>query len=162
MLDWLMRLWIYLFGEPPAPADTADEIIGDPPYMYRWFAWPKNRFCNLFLHMMVRDDDDRALHDHPYWSLSLILAGGYYDIRPGPDGTEQRIWYPPGSIIWRWASSAHRLELRRVWAVWRGDAEATRAPAMTLFLTGPTIRRWGFHCPTGWKDHDDFAHNGGC
>lgn len=24
-------------------------------------------------------------------------------------------------------------------------------PAWSLFLTGPKVREWGFHCPQGWR-----------
>ncbi|MDN5849106.1 MAG: hypothetical protein L0H63_05630, partial [Nitrococcus sp.] len=39
----------------------------------------------------------------------------------------------------RRARSAHRLALI--------DAE----PVITLFITGPRVREWGFHCPQGWR-----------
>lgn len=35
------------------------------PYLLRWWVIPRNRFFNVYLHKFLRDDDDRALHDHP-------------------------------------------------------------------------------------------------
>ena len=51
-----------------------DFLIGpskDDPYMMRWWWLPRNRFLNVYVHVVRHDDDDRALHDHPWPSLSL-------------------------------------------------------------------------------------------
>ena len=44
-----------------------DFIIGpeDNPYMRRWFIVPRNPYQNIYLHEVLRSDDDRAGHDHP-------------------------------------------------------------------------------------------------
>ena len=115
-----------------------DKIIGDD-YLRRWYIIPRNPILNVYLHEYTGSDDDRALHDHPWPSLSLMLLGevrehdhhGHRDI----GGGEWRL---------RGARYAHRLELR------------TQA-AMTLFITGPRIRSWGFHCPQGWRHWRDFV-----
>ena len=59
-----------------------DVVIGDAdnPYLLRWWVWPRNRFFNLYLHRVLRSDDDRALHDHPWWNLSYIVDGGYTEV----------------------------------------------------------------------------------
>ncbi|MDZ7823006.1 MAG: hypothetical protein U5K75_02470 [Ahrensia sp.] len=63
---------------------TPDLIIGgaEDPYMRRWFIIPRNRWFNIYLHEIVRSDDDRALHDHPWWSLSLVLDGQMLEVLP--------------------------------------------------------------------------------
>jgi hypothetical protein len=130
-----------------------DVIIGgvERPYLQRWWVWPRNRWLNLYLHNFNRDDDDRALHDHPWSSLSILLRGGYYEITAGPDGTLERRWRRPGRLVLRLRpSAAHRLELRR-------DAAGRTVPCWTLFLTGPVVRRWGFLCPRGWVHWRDFT-----
>jgi hypothetical protein len=157
-----------------APKRPPDVVIGRQggPYLNRWFLVPRNRWFNVYLHQFLRDDDDRALHDHPWWSVSIVLRGGYYDISPGPDGTEQRRWYGPGSVIIRQATSRHRVELaeRREHVALGDDGKADlpvgvplewderegrfvafhSIPAWTLFITGPRVREWGFWCPQGW------------
>ena len=30
----------------------------------------------------------------------------------------------------------------------------------TVFLTGPIVRMWGFHCPKGWVPFYDFVAKG--
>ncbi|OLP56947.1 hypothetical protein BJF92_12100 [Rhizobium rhizosphaerae] len=140
---WLARLVLALLhrGLTRAP----DFIIGgwDRPYMLRWFVIPRNRFFNIYHHHIRRSDDDRALHDHPWWSLSLVLEGEMVEVLSA-DGLTRRA-LSAGDIVLRNADSAHRLELPE------GGA------CKTLFLTGPKIRDWGFHCPKGWKHWRDFV-----
>ena len=38
--------------------------------------------------------------------------------------------------------------------------ESASAP-VTLFIRGPKLREWGFHCASGWRHHSDF-HTRGC
>lgn len=128
----------------------------DNPYMKRWYILPRNRLFNIYLHQFLRHDDDRALHDHPWCSLSIVLKGGYYDITPGVDGTYQRRWYGTGSIIFRRPSSAHRVELSRFLPS-RYSSVHRQRPAWTLFITGPRVRDWGFLCPKGWVHWRDFT-----
>lgn len=62
----------------------ADFIIGgaENPYIYRWWVIPRNTIFNIYLHKIVRDDDDRALHDHPWVNCSIILKGRYVEVTP--------------------------------------------------------------------------------
>jgi len=113
-------------------ARVADVAIGgrDNPYLNRWWIIPRNRFLNIYLHEILRSDDDRALHDHPWWSLSICLHGGMCEHLPG--GVVRIVH--PGDVILRSARAAHRLEI--------GGARC-----ITVFITGPRIREWGFYCP---------------
>lgn len=117
-----------------------DFIIGgtENPYLRRWFLIPRNKLFNVYFHEIVRSDDDRALHDHPWWNVSIILTGGYFEHTIAAGGVHVRRWRGPGSIKLRRAKAAHRLEVG--------------APCRTLFITGPRMREWGFHCPeAGWR-----------
>jgi hypothetical protein len=121
------------------------------PYLLRWWVIPRNRFFNIYLHKFLRDDDDRALHDHPWVSLSVILRGGYIDHMP--DRAKRR---RPGRFVFRRAVQAHRIELHRTYPRFGEE----NIPAWTLFITGPRIREWGFHCPQGWRHWKDFTAPG--
>ena len=101
------------------------------PYMFRWHLLPRDKQFNVYLHKIVGNDDDRALHDHPWDSFSLMLAGELLEYTPDGSRFLQR-----GDVLERAAGDAHRLEL-------------VEGPAWTLFVTGPRIREWGFHCPKG-------------
>ena len=120
-----------------------DFVIGPPsaPYLRRWWLIPRNRWFNVYLHEILQSDDDRALHDYPWVNCSIILRGGYREITPR--GTfVRRAWRP----IFRRAVASHRLETIDGNSCW------------SLFITGPTIRQWGFHCPKGWRLWKDFVN----
>ena len=123
-----------------------DFIIGPhhAPYLRRWWVIPRNRFFNIYLHQILADDDDRALHDHPWWNVSILLRGSYREIRK--DSTKVR---RAGSIVVRNAKTAHRLEL----PIQNGGIRY----CWSLFITGPVIREWGFHCPNGWRHWKEFV-----
>jgi hypothetical protein len=122
---WLRRL---LSGRPHQSIGTE----GDP-YLQRWFLIPHNGFVNLYLHKFCHSDDDRALHDHPWPFLSLIVAGQYREVTETTTVIRRR-W----SIAARRAHHRHRVELA---------GEPTPVPVWTLVLTGPRRRTWGFWCP---------------
>lgn len=114
------------------------------PYLLRWYIIPRNDWLNVYLHKFLRDDDDRALHDHPWRSWSLLLAGRYVEERPGGVRTE----YRAGSFLCREAGYPHRIEL------------PGGKPAWTLFVTGRRVREWGFLCPQGWVHWKKFTASG--
>lgn len=122
----------------------------DEPYMNRWYIIPKNRLFNIYVHVFLRDDDDRALHDHPFWNLSILLAGSYWEHAIAAGGVHKRTMMSAGQWKFRPAKAAHRIEL------------VDGLKSISLFLTGPTIRTWGFHCPTGWIPSKQFGKQGGC
>lgn len=129
---------------------AADFQIGgaDNPYCNRWWVIPRNRWFNVYLHQFLRDDDDRALHDHPWPNCSIVLRGAYREVmfvrRPRryaqlPDTIE--VWRWPWRPVLRRAATPHRIVLPKF--------ENTPLPCWSLFLTGPVIRDWGFWCPRG-------------
>ena len=119
-----------------------DFIIGDRehPYLLRWWLNKEADASSVYLHQILRDDDDRALHDHPWDSTSIVLKGvlreRYLDGRSRELG--------PGTIASRKAEDAHRLEI-------------VDGPVWTLFITGQRRREWGFYCPQGWRHWKDFV-----
>lgn len=138
----------------------AHEVIGgvDDPYLLRWTLLPKNRFCNIFLHLFLRSDDDRALHDHPWANCSVVLQGSYTEHTIEAGGIHTRAVRHAGDVVIRASGRlAHRIEL-------------THGPCWTLFITGPKYRDWGFHCPEqGWipwrrfcDEKDEGAVGKGC
>lgn len=134
----------------PLLADTLIERIGlrppdfviggqDRPYLRRWWLIPRNPLLNVYLHQFLRSDDDRALHDHPWASLSILLRGRYVEHTIAAGGINGRRELRVGDWRMRWTGRlAHRIEL-------------IDGPCWTLFVTGPRYRSWGFHCPEqGW------------
>lgn len=122
-----------------------DFVIGDN-YLRRWWIVPRNPLQNVYLHEINKSDDERAMHDHPWTNTSLIIKGSY--IEHTPEGVFKR---KAGDVIHRPAEALHRLEI------------ADTSSVISLFLTGPVVREWGFACPQGWrhwKEFTSFAENG--
>lgn len=135
-------------------------------YMRRWWVFrlgPRHQssrygqsstgWLSARIHEILRSDDDRALHDHPQDYCSIILRGGYYELTPAygvGEGFERRIigtysrWYGPGDVLFRRAESLHRLVVP--------DGETT----VTLFITGPRRREWGFQTSSGWMPWKEY------
>ena len=121
-----------------------DVVIGKN-YLERWFLIPRNRFLNIYLHKFSGSDDDRALHDHPWSSVSILLSGKIHEVLRDKNGKQfenhgLRRFLPK----FRSPRYAHRivLESRFAW---------------TIFITGPRVRRWGFFCKQGWRDCKAFT-----
>lgn len=147
-----------------------------PVYMERWWRLPRNWALNIYYHIVRRSDDDRALHDHPWFSFSIVLDGGYSEHEIKEGGIHTRTWYGPGAMRFRWhGRKAHRLELKRErlgdmpinqaapimgatdQPITHGMDTMVELPATTIFITGPVLRRWGFHAAEhGWIDAYDW------
>jgi hypothetical protein len=127
------------------------------PYLKRWWILPRNRWFGVYLHKFERSDDDRALHDHPWRNVSLLLRGSYIEEVPDTeqmptpftrvaDLPRKRILRKPGRLVIRTrATASHRVEL------------IDNKPVWTLFLTGKVERPWGFHCKHGWIPWQKFV-----
>lgn len=118
----------------------ADFIIGDD-YLRRWWVIPRNPWVNVYLHDIRKSDDDRAFHDHPWMNTSFLIEGSYIEHTP-----EGRFDRKAGDYVIRGAQQMHRLEVH------------PGASAISLFITGPKLREWGFGCPQGWVHWQDFTN----
>lgn len=124
-------------------------VIGQD-YLTRYFLIPRNRFFNVYAHKYTGSDDDRAMHDHPWSSVSFLLYGQIQEhtVRWTPEPT---YYIKP---IWRFIPKyrspqyTHRLEL-------------VGKTAWTLFFTGKTVRDWGFYCPNSWVHWKQFTDKTG-
>lgn len=145
-----------------------DVIIGEPtdPYLLRWWVIPRNRFFNIYLHKFCKSDDDRALHDHPWlFNCSILLKGSYLEWKfAKPHKLNKFLWgykaFKRRRFIpyFRWGKAPHRVELPN-FAIKNGISQYNtyKIPCWTIFITGPTVREWGFHCPQGWKPWKEFV-----
>lgn len=151
------------FKRPP------DLIVGhkEAPYMLRWWVIPRNNYFNVYLHKFLRSDEDRALHDHPWWNMSLILKGEYIEHVPEND-TAWRLEHNRSTLklhrkrfrpVFRRANAIHRIELMRQYETvddWINNRTSGLKSVWSLFITGPVIREWGFWCPFGFRLSKDF------
>lgn len=147
-----------------------DELVGnqDCPLIRRWFLYKTTHFGRVYLHQLMRSDDDRALHDHKMSNISWILDGSYREWMEWErdkideknarletiEGTTRiyvRHTRIAGDVIARGAGTPHRLELD--------------TPVISLFFGGPIVRDWGFHTASGWvrwRDFLDLNGRSGC
>lgn len=149
----LARLISNFEGTKPDLVISPDGVT---PYMNRWHLIPRNLESNIYLHEFLHNDDDRALHDHPYATCSIILREGYQEVVPADENfytnkhrntiTLER---QPGDVIFRQAKEAHRVMLYE-------NPDGSVKNAWSLFITGPRVRDWGFWCPHGWRHEDQY------
>lgn len=95
------------------------------PYVYRWMFGHK-KVGSIRLHHWLGPDDDRAVHDHPWWFVTWIIKGWYLDSTS--DDSEV---LSVGDVVFRPALHRH--------TVYPG-----RDGCWTLVITGPVSRSWGF------------------
>lgn len=105
-------------------------------YLERWVVWFGG---SLRIHRFLASDADRAMHDHPWWFLTLPLHG-YLEFTPAHgQGRPVRAW----RLHWRASHLRHRVTLLRV-------------PTWTIVLTGAPTREWGFWEREAFTHHDDW------
>jgi hypothetical protein len=116
------------------------KIIGEPaaPLLVRYILFRLPWF-GVYLHQFCQSDYDRALHDHPWPFVSVMLRGGYFEVHDHtPSGEQVQEWRAPGSVLLRPAEWRHRVILKDGVRPW------------TLILVGRRQRAWGFFLPDGW------------
>lgn len=137
-----------------------DVIIGrkgDDVYLRRWWVIPKNKLFNIYLHNFLLSDLDTYLHSHPFsFNISILLSGKYLEHLPDDvnkwkknESREEivKTRYPFVPIL-RIGESIHRIELF--------EENGKPKTIWTLFVSGPVVRPWGFICPFGFRDHNEF------
>jgi hypothetical protein len=112
---------------------------------YRLLSTP---WFNIYIHNILKSDEDAHPHDHPWHFLSFILWGGYSEAWLGAY-EDWRFWkgYPlrvtkrvPGSIVYHNAKDFHQITL-------------LKKSAWTLVFTfGKRRPSWGYQTPQGWID----------
>jgi hypothetical protein len=142
---WL-RKWVT--GEPHVILHQNGQ-----PYLIRRYVVPRNNYLNVYLHKFVRSDYDEALHDHPWWFISMILKGQYVEHQLAGKMSHRQA----GSIAFRKATTMHRVELFYQDNQWKLGEGYTPVPVWTLVITGRRVREWGFACPKGWCPWKEFT-----
>lgn len=110
----------------------ADGLI----YLDRWGC--ECRWFGVFLHKMEAPDPGLDLHDHPWWFSSLIVRGGYCEVRA--QGRRPNVMF---------GRQRRRLKSLRLDECHRIN-QLLRVPTWTLVLHGPKRWEWGFYVDGEW------------
>lgn len=110
--------------------------VPERSYMERYFLGEENGQY-AYLHRFVNGDGDRYVHSHP-WDLasSLILCGGYEEVRRGPDRQTVTHRWNPGDINVITSDTLHQIQF-------------TQPETWTLFVHSEWVRDWGFEREDG-------------
>lgn len=110
-------------------------------YMKRWWlfnrydvprGWLRKRLPSVRIHCILREDDDRHLHDHPWDARTIILRGAYWEVtQDGSDG-----WRVPGDTRAIRYGEYHRISLT--------ESDDGDEGVYTMFITWKYIGTWGF------------------
>jgi hypothetical protein len=125
----MTRFLFWLTSKLPARAINGDD---GEPYLERYF------LCSFlgataYIHRFVASDPDRGLHDHPWGrSLSLVLAGGYREVRRCGTKAARCRSLKPWRLNYIRGGDFHRIVLDPGKEAW------------TLFLHGSRKKGWGF------------------
>jgi len=144
---YMSRYW--LFGGSYRDDRATAERDWKGSRLDRWIG----RWVAARVHHIHRSDDDRHLHDHPFWSISIVLQGGYYEVLPDRQGQHPHYddlcaysrWVSPGKIVFRRGTDRHRLLLPE-----------NQGPTVSLFIMGPKTNEWGFYTDRGkvhWREY---------
>ena len=139
------------------PPDIKIGSPRNPDYLDRWYIIPRNKWFNVYLHRFRDSDDDRALHDHPWWSISFMLKGKLSEV---VETRRFHVGIPSYMISGRYVRKIHRY-----WPYFRPADHMHRMilpddtkESWTLFITGPRTRMWGFRWPgQDWTPHWEFT-----
>lgn len=134
---YMSRWWVF----NPYPKSSQDR---------RWWHLP----ISIRVHHIVRPDDDRALHDHPWNARTIILRGWYTEKRPS-DLSKTQLSAETQDLINR-CSAQGNYELAEYFTRRPGDTATLRVGeyhtitdvseggVYTLFISGKWRADWGF------------------
>lgn len=108
----------------------------------RWYLLPPTPWGRVFLHRMLLPDDRPEVHNHPWPCFSIVLWGGYREMRwtkaTGTIGMRARV---RGSINRLPLEAFHRIV-------------SVKPNTWTLFVHGRRVRDWGFATSKGFVRWD--------
>lgn len=115
---------------------------GEGLYMHR-LRIVQTPWFGVYLHRIYRPDADRALHDHPWPFVSLVLFGWYEEVVPDDEKKPCQSWLSYKVRPVRWFNRKRATELHRI-------AWLSQSPVWTLVFVGRRCREWGFQTEQGW------------
>ncbi len=124
----------------------------DDVYLIRYYV-VRSKYFNVFIHQFLRSDRD-DLHDHPWNFVTYLVSGSYtenrFNEKTGKVEATRRINAPYNDymqtvhlrqnvFVYRKATDQHQVVVDQDLK----EKDKDKA-ALTLFISGPTKREWGF------------------
>lgn len=169
-VTYMYRWWLFGHG---TERDRNDELRGKPmcnPAVGRFAQWVAQKLFVIRVHHILQSDADRDLHDHPSWSVSVVLSGGYWELVPddigsrypfdGLQGWDHRMpaeadmqvgerciprWRGRGAVVLRRATQRHKIVLPKHKSAW------------SMFILGQKSNEWGFYVgfkKVPWREYN--------
>lgn len=107
-------------------------------HFQRW-ALLRTPWFHIYLHCILKADQDKHCHDHPWSFISLILWGSYVEQRNGQLRTRKI-----GSIAYLPARGTYH----KIYQVLK--------PTWTLVATNARNFPWGYDTEEGWIGHETY------
>jgi len=139
------------------------------PYLKRWTLFNFFGLFKIRLHHILLSDYD-CVHDHPWWFITWIIKGGYWEYEP-VEQFEKRCGIASAhywmiinqvptyrgrwSLLYRPSTFKHRIALQEIFDGKRGlignimDGPKLKT-AWTLVIMGRSKRLWGFWTKMGF------------
>lgn len=128
--DWMIWRWFDIFGRDGGSGDV---------YLRRLYVF-KCPWFSVLIHRIKQPDPDRHPHDHPWDFVSFILRG----------------WYQEWSEHETFEYTRPITKSNRVTAEKPHRIVNVSPDCLTLVITGPKKRSWGFHTEDGWIPWRDY------
>jgi hypothetical protein len=147
--DYMRRWWLVPYLQRKYRTEGTKLVVdgtGPVSFWRRPIAWVIQR-CGLAIrvHEIMDSDRHRHPHNHPWWYVTIIMDGWYWEDRYAPDGRHLGgQFHGPGHILFRRANSFHSLTLP-------GGPHGSKVT--TLFITGTKSQPWGFVTEEGFVPH---------
>lgn len=142
----MSKLWAYIKGFFSKQVIT--DVSRKNPYMVRWNWQLPFGLGTVKLHQILRSDNDRCQHNHPWWFIRIILWGGYEEVYGADNRTQVLLpWRPwaPWRIYYCPIDFRHRISRLLTDQSW------------SLVITGPARQRWGFFTKLGFMPWRKFV-----
>lgn len=123
----------------------------DDIYLVRYYVF-KSEYFNIFIHQFLRSDRD-DMHDHPWHFATYLVRGAYtevkWDEKAKRESWTRRFNYPKdgphcdvgsyNGLVFRKATDQHKVLVDQT-----NTYETRHKAPLTVCVTGPLIREWGF------------------
>lgn len=115
-------------------------IFDESVYLERWILWAWKGTVRI--HKFHRSDDDRALHDHPFWFWTFPFSD-----------YEEKFWSPKLNKVVYHIVTKWRFHFRPALHRHAVILPDSNKPIWTFVITGDKERDWGF-----WPEQDRFVY----